>query len=112
MYTVTDLTELIRHHLVLSTDDTEKADVSLVQLMRNIEQMVTTPRWHEPITWHAKSAVPGCPASCSAPKVPGSARTAGSDVRSAASRTRRCDGLLRPGSSGPEQGPVAVQQTP
>jgi hypothetical protein len=53
MYTVTDLTELIRHHLVLSTDDTEKADIHLAQLMRNIEEMITTPRWHDPITWMA-----------------------------------------------------------
>ena len=30
MYTVTDLTELIRHHLVLSTDDA-KADINLAQ---------------------------------------------------------------------------------
>lgn len=32
MYAVTDLTELIRHHLVLSTDDVEVADLRLVQL--------------------------------------------------------------------------------
>ena len=51
MYSVTDLTELIRHHLALSTDDTEQADVNLAQLMRNIEQMITTPRWHEPVSW-------------------------------------------------------------
>lgn len=48
MYTVTDLIELIRHHLVLSTDDTEAVDTQLAQLMRNIEQMISTPRWHEP----------------------------------------------------------------
>jgi hypothetical protein len=51
MYNVTDITELIRHHLVLAVDDDERADANLAQLMRNIEQMVTTPRWHEPITW-------------------------------------------------------------
>ncbi|MGO9584469.1 MAG: hypothetical protein ACLP36_16920 [Acidimicrobiales bacterium] len=51
MYRVTDLTELIRHHLVLSTDDVEKADIHLAQLMRNIEDMISTPRWHEPIYW-------------------------------------------------------------
>ena len=44
MYAVTDLTELIRHHLRFSTDDAQKADVNLVQLMRNIEQMVAAPR--------------------------------------------------------------------
>lgn len=51
MYDVTDLTELIRHHLVLSTDDADRADVSPAQLMRNIERMITTPRWHEPVSW-------------------------------------------------------------
>jgi hypothetical protein len=53
MHTVTDLTELIRHHVVLSTDDDEKADANLAQLICNIEQMVTTPHWHEPVTWLA-----------------------------------------------------------
>lgn len=53
MYTVTDLTELIRHHLVLSTDDAEVGDIRLAQLMRNVELMITTPRWHEPVYWIA-----------------------------------------------------------
>ena len=43
MYTVNDITELIRHHLVLSTDDVDKADIQLAQLMRNIEDMISTP---------------------------------------------------------------------
>jgi hypothetical protein len=51
MYTVTDITEIIRHHLVFAVDDHEVADHNLAQLMRNIEQMVTTPRWQEPISW-------------------------------------------------------------
>ena len=51
MYSVTALTELIRRHLALSTDDMEQADVNLAQLMRNVEQMITTPRWHEPVSW-------------------------------------------------------------
>jgi hypothetical protein len=51
MYNVTDITEMIRHHLVLSRDDSEQADVDLAQLMRNVEQMITTPRWREPICW-------------------------------------------------------------
>jgi hypothetical protein len=51
MYTVTDITELVRYHLVRSTDDNDIADANLAQLMRNLEQMVTTPRWHEPIYW-------------------------------------------------------------
>jgi len=53
MYTVTDLTELVFHHLVLSVNDHEVADRNLAQLMRNIEQMITTPRWHEPVHWTA-----------------------------------------------------------
>jgi len=52
-YSVTDLTELIEYHLVISADDDEAADCNLAQLMRNIEQMVTTPRWQEPIYWIA-----------------------------------------------------------
>lgn len=53
MYTVTDLTELIRHHLVLSTDDVEAADLRLAQLIVNVEQLVRTPRRHEPMYWKA-----------------------------------------------------------
>jgi hypothetical protein len=51
MHNVTDITEIIRHHLVFAVNDDEVADHNLAQLMRNIEQMVTTPRWHEPIYW-------------------------------------------------------------
>jgi len=50
-YSVDDVSELIRHHLVLSVDDDESADRNLAQLMRNIEQMVTAPRWREPVYW-------------------------------------------------------------
>lgn len=40
-YTVTDITELIRHHLVLSEETDERADANLAQLMRRIEEMVS-----------------------------------------------------------------------
>lgn len=50
-YTITDITELVHYHLVLSEETDERADANLVSLMCNIEQMVTTPRWHEPIHW-------------------------------------------------------------
>lgn len=51
MYTVTDLTELIRHQVVLSTDDAETADIQLAQLMRNVEEMISAPPCGESITW-------------------------------------------------------------
>jgi hypothetical protein len=51
MYNVTDITELVHHHLVLSVDDDEVAGGNLAQLMRNLEEIVTTPRWHERICW-------------------------------------------------------------
>lgn len=38
---VTDITELVRHHLVLSVDDDEKADARLAQLVLNVENMMT-----------------------------------------------------------------------
>lgn len=50
MYNVTDITEMIRHHLVLSLDDAESVEANLVRLTRNFEQMVTALR-HEPICW-------------------------------------------------------------
>jgi hypothetical protein len=52
-YTVADITELIRYQLLLSEETREKADANLAQLMRSIEQMVTTPRDQEPIYWAA-----------------------------------------------------------
>ena len=52
-YTVDDITELIRYHLVLFEETHEKADANLAQLTRSIEQMVTTPREQEPIYWAA-----------------------------------------------------------
>jgi len=42
-YTVTDLTELIRHHLVLSETSDEKANANLRQLTRAIEGLATEP---------------------------------------------------------------------
>jgi hypothetical protein len=50
-YTVEDLTELIRHHLVLSVENDEIADDNLAHLMRRIDQMITTPHRHEDVYW-------------------------------------------------------------
>ena len=44
-YTVTDIAELIRHHLVLSVEDDETADTNLRQLVHEIEAMATAPLW-------------------------------------------------------------------
>ena len=49
-YTITDIAELIRHHLVLSVDDDETADTNLRQLVSEIAGMATTPLWRE-ATW-------------------------------------------------------------
>jgi hypothetical protein len=48
--TVTSLTELVYRGLVVSRDR-ETADIDLAQLMRNIEDMIGTSRWREPIRW-------------------------------------------------------------
>ena len=42
-YSIIDITELVRHHLVLATDDNEVAGANLAQLISNIEQMATQP---------------------------------------------------------------------
>ncbi len=52
-YTITDITELIRHHLVLSVDNDAIADSNLAQLMSEIERMITSPHRDEPIYWTA-----------------------------------------------------------
>jgi hypothetical protein len=52
-YTITDITELIRHHLVLSVGSDIVADSNLAQLMGEIEQMITSPRRDEPVYWTA-----------------------------------------------------------
>jgi hypothetical protein len=49
-YTVTDLAELIRHHLVLSVEDDETADTNLAQLVSELQAMSTRPLWRE-ATW-------------------------------------------------------------
>lgn len=53
MYSVTDLTELIRYHLVLSTDDCDVADNNVRQLLRNVEQMMSTSQRNESCYWMA-----------------------------------------------------------
>jgi len=50
-YTVEDITELIRYHLVAAAPDDEVADRNLVQLTRSVEAMLATPVSHEPINW-------------------------------------------------------------
>lgn len=46
-YTVTDLAELVRHHLVLSVEDDETADANLSQLVRELHSIATRPLWRE-----------------------------------------------------------------
>ena len=46
-YTITDIAELIRHHLVLSVEDDETADANLRRLVGEIAGMATTPLWRE-----------------------------------------------------------------
>lgn len=48
--TITDIAELVRHHLVLSVEDDETADANLRQLVSEIAGMATTPLWRE-ATW-------------------------------------------------------------
>jgi len=49
-YTVIDLAELIRHHLVLSVEDDETADSNLARLVSELQAMSTRPLWRE-VTW-------------------------------------------------------------
>lgn len=49
-YSVTDLAELIRHHLVLSVEDDEIADANLGRLVSEVQLMATRPLWRE-ATW-------------------------------------------------------------
>lgn len=46
-YSVTDLIELIRYHLVVSVDNDETADANLSTLASAIAGMATRPLWHE-----------------------------------------------------------------
>ena len=50
MYTVSDITELIRYHLVLSQDDPEQSDANLTRLVGEIERMANRPPWR-PAEW-------------------------------------------------------------
>ena len=49
-YTITDITELVRYHLVLSVPDDETADNNLRRLVHEIEGLATTPLWR-PAEW-------------------------------------------------------------
>jgi hypothetical protein len=44
-YDVTDITELIRYHLVLAEPTDERADGNLIRLVGEIERMATRPLW-------------------------------------------------------------------
>lgn len=50
-YTVTDIAELIRYHLVLASDDNQQADLNLAALVREIESLRTKPLWRE-VEWY------------------------------------------------------------
>jgi hypothetical protein len=52
-YTITDITELVHYHLVLSVPDDETADNNLRRLVHEIKRMITPPRFSEPIFWMA-----------------------------------------------------------
>ena len=49
-YTVTDLAELVRFHLVLAEPDDEGADANLAQLVSELQTMSSRPLWRE-ATW-------------------------------------------------------------
>jgi hypothetical protein len=49
-YQLTDITELIYYHLVLSASDDETADNNLRRLVHEIEGLATTPLW-QPAEW-------------------------------------------------------------
>lgn len=52
-YTVEDITELIRYHLVAAAPNDEVADGNLVQLVREVAPMFSEPAFCEPIYWMA-----------------------------------------------------------
>jgi len=50
-YTVEDITELIRYHLVAAAPNDEVADGNLLQIVREVEPMFSAPAYREPIYW-------------------------------------------------------------
>jgi len=52
-YTVEDITELIRYHLVAAAPNDKIADHNLAQLMRSVEPMITSPVQHQLVYWMA-----------------------------------------------------------
>jgi hypothetical protein len=46
-YTITEIAELVRCHLVLSEPGDERADANLAQLVQKLEQMASQPLWRE-----------------------------------------------------------------
>lgn len=49
-YTVAEIEELIRYHLVLGESDDASADRNLAQLSGAVQELATRPLWHE-ATW-------------------------------------------------------------
>jgi hypothetical protein len=49
-YTITDIAELVRYHLVLAEPDDTRADDNLAQLVNELRSMATRPLWRE-ATW-------------------------------------------------------------
>lgn len=52
-FTVDDITELVRYHLVAAAPSDGVADGNLVKLLRNVKQMIATFDVDEPIHWTA-----------------------------------------------------------
>lgn len=50
-YSVDDITELIRYHLVVSVQDDAAADNNLVKLLHHVKLMITTFDIDETLTW-------------------------------------------------------------
>ena len=53
-FTITDITELVHYHPVLSVPDDETADNNLRRLVHEIEGLATTPLWR-PAEWDAST---------------------------------------------------------
>lgn len=49
-YTITDIAQLVRYHLVLSESDDERVNANLAQLVQGIEQMAGHPLRRE-VSW-------------------------------------------------------------
>jgi hypothetical protein len=50
-YTVNEITELVRYHLVAAAPDDEAADRNLLRIMQDAGAMLAVPVSHEPMHW-------------------------------------------------------------